>query len=802
MSFIHWSPLIEGLLEAVWLVDPKTLRITAANTASARLLQVDINDLAGVPVSELTSSPEDLVYWQSAEEGAHQPLQSETLLKRSDGSTLRVYRRVSLIDLPSGDQVFLVAMQDKTQQHLTEQRLETLLLELRATLESTADGILVCDLDGHIRAFNRLFAQLWGLPDALLVQKNDESVHQWLNGQLTDPATYQRRLGEIQRSPLLESNDILVLQSGKILERLTRPQLARGRPIGRVFVFRDITEKTATEAQLKLAAKVFESSLDAIFITDPLGIVLTCNPAAQELTLLPSDSLQGVAVCSLFSSPHLPDWRSSIQHQLAQAGFWEGELWHHREDMTVVTLQASWVVLRGAQGQALNTVLFVKDLSEKIAAQQRIEQLAYTDALTGLPNRLMLTERVNHAIRLAQRSGQGFAMCFLDLDRFKSINDSLGHLFGDLVLTEMSQRLRQCLRQTDTLCRLGGDEFVIHLHDTDAGGAEITAQRIIEAVARPVEIDGMHFTLSCSLGIALYPQDAESLDELIRHADTAMYQVKDRGKGHYRFYQPQMNADLLSRIQLDHALREGLPNKEFVLHYQPRASLRQDPSRACEALVRWKRPGHGLVMPGEFITVAEETGFIVALGHWVMEEAIRQARVWLDAGYPCQVAVNVSALQFQQLDLVSTVADLLATYALPARWLELELTESILIHDAEEALGKLEALEALGVHLALDDFGTGFSSLTYLKRFPLHKLKIDRSFIASVHENGADEAIVAAMIQMGHALNMEVVAEGVERTDQLARLQALGCDHFQGFLFKRGLPEPDMTRLLQAADWA
>ena len=802
MSFVHWSPLIEGLLEAVWLVDPKTLRITAANSASARLLQVDIQDLAHVPIADLTSSPEDLVYWQSAEEGSHQPLQSDTMLKRADGSTVRVFRRVSLIELPTGDQVYLVAMQDKTQQHLTEQRLEMLLLELRATLESTADGILVCDLDGHIRAFNRLFAQLWGLPDSLLVQKNDEAVHTWLNSQITDEAHYQRRLAEIQRSPLLESSDVLVLQSGRILERITRPQLARGRPIGRVFVFRDITEKTATEAQLKLAAKVFESSLDAIFITDPAGLVLTCNPAAQELTLLPATSLEGVAASSLFSSPSQPDWHTSVQRQLSQAGFWEGELWHRREDMTAVALQASWVVLRDAQGQPLNTVLFVKDLSEKIAAQQRIEQLAYTDALTGLPNRLMLTERVNHAIRLAQRNGQGFAMVFLDLDRFKSINDSLGHLFGDLVLAEMAQRLKQCLRQTDTLSRLGGDEFVIHLHDTDAAGAEITAQRIIEAVARPVEIDDMNFTLSCSLGIALYPQDGQSLDELIRHADTAMYQVKDRGKGHYRFYQPQMNADLLSRIQIDHALREGLRRHEFVLHYQPRASLRQDPLRACEALIRWNRPDHGLVMPGAFITVAEETGFIVPLGHWVMEEAIRQAKCWLEAGHPCQVAVNVSALQFQQQDLLTTVADLLTRYDLPAKWLELELTESILIHDAEEALGKLEALEALGVHLALDDFGTGFSSLTYLKRFPLHKLKIDRSFIASVHENGADEAIVAAMIQMGHALNMEVVAEGVEQTDQLARLRALGCDHFQGFLFKRGLPEPEMTTLLQAADWA
>ena len=798
MSYVHWSPLIEGLLEAVWLVDTDSLRITAANTAAARLLQIDLDQLQGMSVEVLSSTPEDLVFWQSAAAEGQPMLQSETQLRRADGSTVRVYRRASRVTLPSGDPAYLVAMQDQTQQHQTEQRLEMLLQELRATLESTADGILVCDLDGGIRAFNRLFAQHWGLPDRLLIQRDDEAIHNWLRNQVHDAEIYQQRLSEIQRAPLLESTDVLILLGGRILERITRPQLARGRPIGRVYLFRDITEKAATEAQLKLAAKVFESSLDAIFITDPAGTVLTCNPAAEALTLLPVNRLEGQPARTLFFAPSQPAWHEAVESQLALDGYWEGELWLRRDDESPVALQASWVVLRDAQGRALNTVLFVKDLSEKIAAQQRIEQLAYTDALTGLPNRLMLTERVNHAIRLAQRNGQGFAMLLLDLDRFKSINDSLGHLFGDMVLIEMSQRLKNCLRQTDTLCRLGGDEFVIHLHDTDAAGAEISAQRIIDTVSRPVEIETMNFTLSCSMGIALYPQDGDTLDELIRHADTAMYQVKHRGKGHFRFYQPQMNADLLSRIQTDHALREGLQRREFVLHYQPRACLKTGELRTCEALIRWCHPDKGLVMPGQFIGVAEETGFIVRLGQWVLEEAIRQAKVWLDSGTPCQVAVNVSALQFQQTDLVQGVADALQRHGLPPQWLELELTESILILDADEALGKLEALEALGVHLSLDDFGTGYSSLTYLKRFPLHKLKIDRSFIVSLHEDDTDGAIVAAMIQMGHALNMEVVAEGVELAGQLARLQALGCDHFQGFLFHKGLPADEFTRLLHS----
>lgn len=797
MSFVHWSPLIEGLIEAVWLVDPLELRIVAANAAAARMQQIERSELHGASVLELTSSPEDQLFWQGTREDQLQTLQSEAMLKRSDGTTVRVLRRVTPVELADGQRVYLVAMQDKTQQHLTEQRLEMLLLELRATLESTADGILVCDLDGHIRAFNRLFAQLWELPDALLVRNDDDAIQNWLSSRVTDEEAYQRRLAEIGRSPLLESTDMLVLQNGRLLERVTRAQMARGRPIGRVYLYRDITERAATEAQLKLAAKVFESSLDAIFITDPFGQIVTCNPAAEALTKQVAKALAGMSASQLFFAPAQPAWYEQAQGKLDREGYWEGKIWHRRADQIAVALQASWVVLRSAEGKAINTVLFLKDLSEKLAAQQRIEQLAFTDALTGLPNRLMLTERVGHAIRLAERNGQGFAMIFLDLDRFKSINDSLGHLFGDLVLVEMAQRLKNCLRQTDTLCRLGGDEFVIHLHDADVMGAEISAQRIIDAVSRPVEIDDMNFTLSCSMGIALYPQDGESLDELIRNADTAMYQVKDRGKGHYRFYQPDMNADLLSRIQLDHALREGLQQQQFVLHYQPRASLSTGELQTCEALVRWQHPEKGLVMPGQFITVAEETGFIVSLGQWVLEEAIRQASAWLSAGTPCQVAVNVSALQFQQAGMVQSVADALERHGLPAQWLELELTESILIHDAEEAVGRLEALEALGVYLSLDDFGTGYSSLTYLKRFPLHKLKIDRSFISSLHDDETDEAIVAAMIQMGHALNMEVVAEGVERSEQQERLIALGCDHFQGFLFSRAMPPEALSLALR-----
>ncbi|MDM7457497.1 MAG: EAL domain-containing protein [Tepidimonas sp.] len=799
MNPMRWATIAEGLIEAVWVVDPQTRRILYGNTAAARLLGVEPGALIGSAVEDWIADPQDHVYWQEWQDGIEQTLESEAAVRRIDGERVRVQRRISPVTLEGGETVVLVAMQDLSEWQQACQRLETLLAELRAALESTTDGILVCDLDGRIRAFNRTFAAVWELPEALLTQPDDSAIWGHLAARVPDPSGFLSRLGELQRAPLLEAHDAVLLRNGRILERISRPQLARGRPIGRIHVFRDVTQRTAMEAKLRLAAKVFESSLDAIVVTDPERYIVTCNPAALKLAALERDP-QGERLDDLLYAPSQPDWARLVAQALADQGYWEGELWLRRPEGPAVALLASWVLLRDSDGRPLNTVLFAKDLSEKLEAQRRIEQLAYSDPLTGLPNRLMLGERVRHAIHLSQRSGCGFALLFLDLDRFKSINDSLGHMFGDQVLVEVATRLQRCLRQTDTLSRLGGDEFVIHLHEADGHAAETTAQRIIEAISHPVTIGEMQFTLSCSIGIAMYPRDGATLDELIRCADTAMYQVKERGKGHHRFYQPQMNAHLLERIQMDHAMRQGLHMGEFELHYQPRVDLRLGTVPACEALVRWRRPGHGLVMPGSFIGLAEETGLIAPLGQWVLQHAIAQAARWAAQGRPLQVAVNVSALQFQQARFVQDVADTLQQHGLAPHLLELELTESILIRDAQEALTKLQALADLGVELSLDDFGTGYSSLAYLKRFALHRLKIDRSFLMSMPEDEADAAIVAAIVQMGHALSMEVVAEGVERPEQLQRLRALGCDHYQGFLFAQPMPADALLARLASLD--
>jgi diguanylate cyclase (GGDEF)-like protein/PAS domain S-box-containing protein len=591
---------------------------------------------------------------------------SDTVVRRFDGAIVPVTRRVSRLGCAD---VLVVTLRDLSRQRHAEDELETRVAELRATLESSADGILVTDLGGAIRNFNRRFATLWGLPEELLTQRDDRAVQDWMRRSVVhqdgEGDDYARRLTAILDAALLQTTDVLTLHSGKVLERVTLPQYSRGQPIGRVFSFRDI--------------------------------------------------------------------------------------------------------------------------SEKLAAKQRIEELSHTDALTGLPNRRMLVDRVEFALAMAQRNGHPFALMVLNLDRFKHVNDTLGLGLGDRVLLEVTERIKSCLRNVDTVARLGGDEFVLLVHQADAAGAEATARRVLDAMARPFTIDELSFTVTCSIGVALCPTDGDSLDELMRRADAAMHRVKDAGRASFRFHQAQADVVQRSHMQIDHAMRQALVSGLFRLHYQPQINLKTGAVVGAEALIRWRDPVLGEVSPSEFIPVAEESGFIIAIGDWVLTQAVRQAGAWRANGVTMPVSINVSALQFQQPDFAERVARELQSASLPPQLLELELTESILLHDAQDALHRLQALSNLGVLLAIDDFGTGYSSLGYLKRFPIGRLKIDRSFVSHLPGDAGDAAIVNAIIQLGRAMNLRVIAEGVETEPQRQFLLDAGCDEFQGFLYAPAL---------------
>lgn len=787
------SAWLAGLLEAAWLVDPRNLRVLAVNQAASALTGLPSQGMVGLPVIELASAPEDMFFWEDVAAGLVQDIHSHTLLRSADGETVPVERKVSRVWMTPQMPMYLVALRDLRSQKADEEALQDQMAEIRATLESSRDGILVTDLAGRVRHFNQGFGALWAMDTEALQEGRVDAVPGQMEGKVRDRAAYVAGLHRALEQDAAVVHDVLELCDGKVLERTVVPQVSRHRTTGLVHSFRDITSERAARENQRLAAKVFESSQDAVFITDADYNIVQANPRCLDMAGAGGGAFLGRNAATLFFDPERPALFAEIGAGLLAEGRWSGEVCH-RVGEVLVPVEVSWVALLDEQGGLSNTVGHFRDMSERLEARHRIERLAYRDALTGLPNRTLLSQRVDYALRLAERNGGQFAIMFLDLDRFKTINDSLGHAFGDRVLMEVAERVQHSLRDVDTLSRMGGDEFVALLQDADGAGAEQAARRVLAALAQPFALDGIPFSLGCSIGIALFPADGRSLDELIKCADTAMYRVKDRGRGDFRFYQPQMNVDLLSRMKMDHAMRKAMEQQLFTLHYQPQIALQDGRLVGAEALLRWTDPVLGGVSPGEFIPLAEETGFIIAIGNWVMQTAVVQAAEWQRAGMPVCVSVNVSALQFQQPDFVHRVAQCLANVDLSPSLLELELTESILVRDANEALHRLHALHALGISLAIDDFGTGYSSLAYLKKFPISKLKIDRTFVTGLPGDDSDRAIVGATVAMAQALKLSVVAEGVETPAQRDYLKSTGCAAYQGFLCAPGLPASEFAR--------
>jgi len=428
----------------------------------------------------------------------------------------------------------------------------------------------------------------------------------------------------------------------------------------------------------------------------------------------------------------------------------------------------------------------------------RMAYLAKHDSLTDLPNRILLKDRLIHTMALAHRHQQSMAVLFLDVDRFKNINDSLGHAMGDLLLQSVAQRLVACVRSSDTVSRQGGDEFVVLLSEaSNAQDAGISAQKMLIAVSKPHKIDQHDVSVTASIGIATYPDDGTEAETLMKHADFALLHAKDSGRNNYQFFKPDMNVRALERQSLETGLRHALERHEFALHYQPEINLETGAIVGVEALIRWRHPERGLVPPKQFIPVAEECGFIVPISQWVLREGCRQARAWQDAGFaPISIAINISAVELRGKDFVAEVQATLAETGLDPRCLVLELTETFLMQDSPHTLAVLQVLKDLGVHLALDDFGTGYSSLSYLRRFPIDTLKIDRSFVSNLTTDDNDASIVSAVINMGKSLHMRVVAEGVETREQLQFLREHGCPEGQGYYFSHPVVAAEFTQLL------
>lgn len=555
---------------------------------------------------------------------------------------------------------------------------------------------------------------------------------------------------------------------------------------------RDLALKSS-QRNLYLAEKVIESSLEGIMVTDAQARILSVNPAFTQMTGYTPDEVIGRNPSLLNSGRQGPAFYARMWESLVAEGQWQGEVWNRRKSGEVYPQLLHITAIRDHDGRLTHYAALFTDISRLKETEARIRDLAYYDPLTGLPNRRLLEDRLQVEIAHAARLRCRLAVLFVDLDRFKRINDSLGHEVGDKLLVEIAHRLRASLREDDTVARMGGDEFLVILNNlAGPDEAAMTARRLVGALRRPVHIEGRELVVTTSLGVSIYPDDSQDADTLIKHADVAMYRAKDEGRNSFQLFEPAMNARSLEHLALETALHRALPRKELLLHFQPLVDAADGRLVAAEALLRWQHPDLDLVPPADFIPLAEDTGLIVPIGEWVLRSACEHHRAWRDAGGArLRMMVNISARQFRDEGFVAMVGSVLAETAMPPSCLTLELTESMLMDGTDRTIARLEQLRGLGVGLAIDDFGTGYSSLAYLKRFPIDELKIDRLFVRGVDRSTRDGALVAAIISLGHSLGLRVVAEGVETLGQLGVLQREGCDLAQGFHFSRPLPWQD-----------
>ena len=685
-------------------------------------------------------------------------------------------------------------------------------VRFRAMSDASPLGIFVSDAEGSCVYTNVAYQKISGLTLEQTLGTNwSMAIH---------PEDRERVLAEWRNAARGQApfqTEFRFLQEDKriVWTRVNSAAMLDGKKwFGLVQTVEDITERKSAELVLQAAeealfeekehAQVTLNSIgDAVLSTDLNGNVTYLNRVAEAMTGWSCEDALDRPISEVFTivdgttrQPAAnPMLRAITENETVELDANCGLV---RRDGSESAIEDSAAPIHNRDGQVTGAVIVFHDVSESRAMALEMAHLAQHDFLTSLPNRLLLTERFSHAIGLAQRHKKQVGLLFLDLDHFKHINDSLGHAIGDQLLQSVANRLVACVRTTDTVCRQGGDEFVILLAEIEQPqDAAHVAEILRAALDTPHLIGGHELHISLSIGISIFPDDGADVDTLMQNADTAMYHAKANGRNNYQFFRADMNTRAVRRLFVEKSLRRALKQGEFLLHYQPKIDLASGAMTGAEALIRWRDPDLGLVMPAQFVPIAEENGLIVPVGRWVLREACRQIQAWLDSGLPAvPVSVNISAAEFRHAGFLEGVAMILKETGLAPHYLELELTESILMHDVESSASVLEALKAMGVQLAIDDFGTGYSSLSYLKRFPIDTLKIDQSFVRDIVTNADDATIVAAVIGMGRNLKQRVIAEGVETPAQLAFLQARSCDEGQGFHFSHPVSAEDFAQLL------
>ncbi|OMG52485.1 hypothetical protein BJN45_14405 [Azonexus hydrophilus] len=572
-----------------------------------------------------------------------------------------------------------------------------------------------------------------------------------------------------------------------------------GKPLRSIGTAQDITDIRRMESQMQLLGTAFHHSGEAIMITDHDNRIVTVNPAFTTLTGYSQQEVIGRNPSMLSAGRTEAADYEKMWTAIVQKGYWQGEVWDRRKDGGVYPKWLSISVMRDDEGSIRYYIAHFTDVSAERATEARLHHMAHHDMLTGLHNRFSLKDRLEHALALARRESSRVALLFIDLDRFKVINDTLGHHVGDELLIHVSRRLRQCVRESDMVARLGGDEFVVMLSGVEhSSSVAMVAEKLVASVAEPYPVGAHTLYTTPSIGIAIYPMDGNDSETLMKNADAAMYHAKSAGRNNFQFFDAKMNEAALERLGIEHALRQALGRDEFRLHYQPVIDVRTGRVSSVEALIRWQHPTRGLLPPGLFIGVAEETGLIQPIGDWVIWAACRQLADFRAAGIAgVKMAINISAIQMRNSDLSVLARGIIEAYSLVPGDLVFEITESVAMEHPDETVRVLDILHDMGVELALDDFGTGYSSLSYLRMFALDKLKLDRSFVEDIGQDIDGQVICDATIGLAHNLGLEVVAEGVETEEQLAYLKARGCNLIQGYLFSRPVPADEVIAFIR-----